>query len=101
MSFLAPLAEMALPAIVGGIAGGAQNAAMTGLNTQDELFQLGLYGEQMRHQETMQIQSTAFDEAMDERSENMREVNVLRDITMAQRKADDGIVRKFIQMIGQ
>jgi DNA invertase Pin-like site-specific DNA recombinase len=33
--------------------------------------------------------------------ENMREINSLRDAQMAQRKADDGITKKFIESIGQ
>ena len=40
-----------------------------------------------------------FDEAQDERAENMREVNTLRDIDMQQRKADNDITKKFIQSI--
>jgi hypothetical protein len=42
-----------------------------------------------------------FDEAMDQQAENMREINTLRDAQMAQRKADDGITKKFIESIGE
>lgn len=79
--------------------GAAGNAGLGGLNAQDEAFQLSMYGEQIRHQEQMQIQSEAFDEMMDEKSEQMRQVNTLRDVQMAQRKADDGITKKFIESI--
>jgi len=101
MSFLA-----ALPAIAGvvgtvgsSIADSADTAEMNALDQQDEQFQIGMYAQQIQNQEQMQVQSTMFDEAMDERSENMREVNTLRDIDMQQRKADDDITKKFIQSI--
>ena len=81
------------------LAGDAGNTAMGLLDAQDEAFQIGQYAEQIRHQEQMQLQSEAFDEMMDEKSEQMREVNELRDVQMAQRKADDQITKKFIQSI--
>ncbi len=80
-------------------AGNLGNSAMGALDAQDENFQVMMYAEQMRHQDQMQVQSEAFNEMMDEKSEQMREVNTLRDVQMAQRKADDGIVKKFIQSI--
>ncbi len=83
----------------GNVAGNMGNAAMGGLNAADEAFQLSMYAEQMRHQEQMQMQSEAFDQMMDERSEQMRQVNTLRDVQMQQRKADDTITKKFIQTI--
>ncbi len=70
----------------GNLAGDAGNAAMGALDAQDEAFQISMYGEQIRHQEQLQTQSQAFDEMMDEKSEQMREVNTLRDVQMAQRK---------------
>ncbi len=33
--------------------------------------------------------------------ENMREINTLRDVQMAQRKADNSITKKFIQSIAE
>ena len=45
------------------------------------------------------MQSEVFDQMMDERSENMREVDTLRNVDMAQRKMDDQITKKFIQSI--
>ena len=86
-------------AIGGGVAGGAENAAMNALNAQDESFQLGMYASEVQNQEQLQMQSEVFDQMMDERSENMREVDTLRNVDMAQRKMDDQITKKFIQSI--
>jgi hypothetical protein len=83
----------------GNLAGALGNSAMGALDAQDEAFQISMYGEQIRHQEQMQMQSQAFDEMMDEKSEQMREVNTLRDVQMQQRKADDAITKKFIESI--
>ncbi|HEY8297375.1 MAG TPA: hypothetical protein VIG32_05080 [Candidatus Baltobacteraceae bacterium] len=85
----------------GNLTGALGNAGLGALNAQNELFQVGMYAQQMQHQERMQIQSDAFNEMIDERSEQMREVNTLRDVQMAQRRADDGIVKKFIESITQ
>lgn len=95
---------------VSGFTGGATaanglgelgNAGLGGLNAWDESFQLSMYAQQIGHQEHMQVQSQAFDEMMDEKSEQMREVNTLRDVQMAQRKADNSITKKFIESITQ
>lgn len=83
----------------GNVAGALGNAALGALDAQNETFQVAMYGEQMRHQERVQLQSQAFDEMVDEKSEQMREMNTLRDVQMAQRKADDMITKKFIQTI--
>ncbi|HET6894960.1 MAG TPA: hypothetical protein VFH72_06220 [Candidatus Baltobacteraceae bacterium] len=83
----------------GNIVGGIGNTGLAGLNNADEAFQLYMYGQQMQHQEQMQVQSEAFNEMMDEKSEQMREVNTLRDVQMAQRKADNSITKKFIESI--
>jgi hypothetical protein len=84
---------------LGSIVGAGGNLAMSALDAQDEAFQISSYAEQMRHQEQMQTQSQAFDEMMDEKSEQMREVNTLRDVQMAQRKADNATTKKFIESI--
>ncbi len=81
----------------GNAAGAAGNGALGALDAQNEAFQIAMYGEQIRHQETMQTQSQAFDEMMDEKSEQMSEVNTLRDAQMTQRKADNQITKKFIE----
>lgn len=83
----------------GGAAGNVENGIMNGLNTQDETFQLGMYASEIQNQEQLQMQSEVFDQMMDERSENMREVDTLRNVDMAQRKMDDSITKKFIQSI--
>lgn len=110
MAFLLPILEgagagllgNAVGGLFGGSAGGAmQNGAMNALNQQDESFQLGIYASEIQNQEQLQLQSEAFDQMMDERSENMREVNTLRNVDMAQRKNDDAITKKFIQAINE
>lgn len=70
MSFLAALAPTLLSTIGSTIGNAADNTAMSALNQEDEQFQMGMYAQQMQHQEQMQVQSTMFDEAQDERSEN-------------------------------
>ena len=107
MAFLLPILEgvgtgllgNALGGAVGGGIGGAENGAMNALNAQDETFQLGIYASEVQNQEQMQMQSEVFDQMMNERSENMREIDTLRNVDMAQRKADDSITKKFIQSI--
>ena len=98
MAFLLPVLEglgsgllgNAIGGAVGsGVAGNAENAAMNALNSQDENFQLGMYASEIQNQEQLQMQSEVFDQMMDERSENMREVDTLRNVDMAQRKMDD------------
>jgi hypothetical protein len=107
MAFLLPILEgagagflgNAIGGLFGGGAGAAENGAMNALNGQDESFQLGMYATEVQNQERMQMQSEIFDQMMDERSENMREIDTLRNVDMAQRKADDSITKKFIQSI--
>ena len=107
MAFLLPILEgagagllgNAVGGLFGGAGGAAENGAMSALNSQDESFQLGIYASEIQNQEQLQMQSEIFDQMMDERSENMREVDTLRNVDMAQRKADDSITKKFIQSI--
>src|SRR5215469_2291352 len=107
MAFLLPLLEGVGSGLLGGALGGAlgggvgsaENGAMSALNAQDETFQLGIYASEVQNQEQMQMQSEIFDQMMNERSENMREIDTLRNVDMAQRKADDSITKKFIQSI--
>lgn len=120
MSFLLPMLEAAAPSIVGSLAGGAvssmtggglsglsegamsgSNASLSGMLSANDAFNTGLMGQEMGAQDQLDLQATMFDEAMDQQSENMREINSLRDAQMAQRKADDGITKKFIESIGQ
>jgi hypothetical protein len=44
-------------------------------------------------------QQAQFDEDMEERAELLRESNALRDMMLAQLKADDEALKKFITMI--
>lgn len=97
MAFLLPVLEglgtgllgNALGGAIGnGVSGNAENAAMNALNSQDQSFQLGMYASEVQNQEQLQMQSEVFDQMMDERSENMREVDTLRNVDMAQRKMD-------------
>ena len=108
MGFLAPILEAAAPSIIGGLFSGGANAIMGGSNGalagmlgENNAFQTGLMGQEMWSQQQLDLQSTVFDEAMSQQSENMREINTLRDAQMAQRKADDGITKKFIESIGE
>ena len=64
-----------------------------------EWAQLGLNAESMRHNLSMEWQSTMFNEAEDEKSEQMREMNTLRDVAMKQREADIGILKEFIKSV--
>lgn len=80
---------------------GGSNASLSSMIAGNDAFNTGLMGQEMGAQDQLHLQATAFDEAMDQQSENMREINSLRDAQMAQRKADDGITKKFIESIGQ
>ena len=107
MAFLLPILEGAgagllgngIGSLFGGASGAAENGVMNALNSQDESFQLGVYASEIQNQEQLQMQSEVFDQMMDERSENMREVDTLRNVDMQQRKMDDSITKKFIQSI--
>jgi hypothetical protein len=96
MAFLLPVLEglgtsllgNAIGGAIGGGGGNVENGAMGALNSQDEAFQLGMYASEVHNQEQLQMQSEVFDQMMDERSENMREVDTLRNVDMAQRKMD-------------
>jgi hypothetical protein len=79
---------------------GGSNASLSGMLSANDAFNTGLMGQEMGAQDQLDLQATLFDEAMDQQSENMREINSLRDAQMAQRKADDGITKKFIESIG-
>jgi hypothetical protein len=65
-----------------------------------EMQNLLLQGEEMRHQVEMQEQSQQFNDVQDEKAEQMREMNTLREVAMKQREADDKIVKEFIKTAG-
>jgi hypothetical protein len=74
-------------------------AAMQNADKAYEWAQLGLNVENMRHNLDLQWQSTMFNEVEDEKSEQLRELNVLRDVAMKQREADVAILKEFIRSI--
>ncbi len=99
-------------AVQGALAGGGPSSAGNIQPNQDptlavlqqadkayEWAQLGLNLENMRHNLDLQWQSTMFNEVEDEKSEQMREMNVLRDVAMKQREADVAILKEFIRTI--
>jgi hypothetical protein len=49
--------------------------------------------------EQVQAQQAQFDQDMEERAELMREADALRDMMLAQLKADDEALKKYIAMI--
>ena len=71
-----------------------------GMDEAYEMANLGLQGEELRHQYAMQVQSQQFNDVEDEKSEEMREMNTLRTVAMKQREADDKIVQEFIKTPG-
>ena len=106
-----PIAAVA-GAVQGGLSGGGPSGAGNIQPNQDptlavlqeadkayEWAQLGLNLENMRHNLDLQWQSTMFNEVEDEKSEQMREMNVLRDVAMKQREADVAILKEFIRTI--
>ena len=105
MSWLAPVLEAAAPSLIGTIAGGGASAISNGILggaiTANNGFNTGLEIQEMMAQDQLNLQSTVFDEAMNQQAENMREINTLNDVAMQQRKASDGITKKFIESITQ
>jgi hypothetical protein len=88
------------PSGLGNIGGSDPTlAAQQALDQQYEWAQLGMNAENMRHQLELQQQSTMFNEFQDERSEQMREMNLMRDVAMKQREADNAIVKEFLRTI--
>ena len=102
-----------LGAVMGGVSAattgngspttGAGNLGNDAWNT----FEDGILGQQeldnMQHamfQLKLGEQSSAFNNMIDEKSELMREGNVLREVAMEQRKADIAITKEFIRSIG-
>jgi hypothetical protein len=99
-------------AVAGGLSGGGPSGAGNIQPNQDptlglmqtadkgyEMAQLGLNIENMRHNLDLQWQSTMFNEVEDEKTEQMREMNVLRDVAMKQREADVAVLKEFIRTI--
>lgn len=72
-----------------GVAGAGMLAGYQALGLQNQAFELSL-----------DSQAQQFNQMTEEKSELMREQNQLRDVAMAQRKADDTVTKEFIKMIG-
>jgi len=85
----------------GATSGNVANTEMQALNALQEQWQVENYRQQVCHQHKMQQITTAYDEMMDQKTEQMRETNALRDVQMEQRKADNQITKKFIQSINE
>jgi hypothetical protein len=71
-----------------------------GIDQAYEYENLALQAEELRHQTDMQIQAQQFNDVQDEKAEQMREMNSLRDVAMKQHEADDKIVKEFIRTAG-
>ncbi|MBD5634741.1 MAG: hypothetical protein IAI49_09710 [Candidatus Eremiobacteraeota bacterium] len=71
-----------------------------GIDQAYEYENLALQTEELRHQSDMQIQAQQFNDVQDEKAEQMREMNSLRDVAMKQHEADDKIVKEFIRTAG-
>jgi len=75
------------------------DAAQQAMITMDETHQLMLQARQMQHQQRMDDRSEVFNEAIQERSERMRERELLMDLDMSDRKIDDKITKEWIGLI--
>ncbi len=71
-----------------------------GIDKAYETENEALQTEELQHQTAMQIQSQQFNDVEDEKSEQMREMNTLRDVAMKQRETDDKILKEFIKTAG-
>ena len=71
-----------------------------GIDKAYEAESEALQTEELQHQTAMQIQSQQFNDVEDEKTEEMREMNTLRDVAMKQRSADDKILKEFIKTAG-
>jgi hypothetical protein len=74
-------------------------ALQQGVDQAYEYENFLLQTEELRHQTAMQIQSQQFNDVQDEKSEQMREMNTLRQVAMKQREADGAIVKEFIRTV--
>jgi hypothetical protein len=75
-------------------------AAQQGIDQAYETENAVLQAEELQHQTAMQIQSQQFNDVEDEKSEQMREMNTLRDVAMKQRETDDKVLKEFIKTAG-
>ena len=77
----------------------ATDAAQQAMISMDETDQLMLQAREMQHQEVMDNRSELFNEAVQDRSERMRERSLLDDLNMADRKLDDRLTKEWIGLI--
>jgi len=77
----------------------AADAAQQAMLTMDETDQLMLQAREMQHQETLDNRSELFNEAVQDRSEKLRERSLLDDLNMADRKEDDKVTKDWIGLI--
>ena len=80
---------------VGNLGNIAQNGWQSAILGAQDLMNL----QNATYQLALQNQSNQFDQMTSEKSELMRQSNVLREVAMQQRKADDQITKKFIESI--
>jgi isocitrate dehydrogenase kinase/phosphatase len=90
---------MALGTIFQMISQRGIDAAQQAMITMDETQQLMLQAQELQHQEAMDRRSEVFNEAVQERSERMRERELLMDLDMSDRKIDDKITKEWIGLI--
>ena len=90
------------PSGTGNIASGTDPTLgwQQGIDRAYEYENMALQTQELQHQTQMQIQSQQFNDVQDEKSEQMREMNTLRDVAMKQRESDDKIVKEFIKTAG-
>ena len=75
------------------------DAAQSTMLAMDEAHQLMLQARQLQHQAVLDDRSEVFNEAIQERSERMRERSLLEDLDMTDRKIDDKITKEWIGLI--
>jgi hypothetical protein len=74
-------------------------AGQQGADASYEQISYGMTLESMRHNLQMQAQSQQYNELTDEQSEQLREVNQMREVAMKQREADNKVVKDFVGQI--
>lgn len=86
-------------ASAGSTMGSIDNAGLQAAMAADDASTTALFTRALQFQTNLNWQAEAFDEMASQKSESMREVNVLKDIAMKQRQADNRILKEFITMI--
>lgn len=89
----------ALTGAVPSLLGGLNNAALSGAESVSNAEQTENLIDNMEFNTQMMWQQTAFNQMTQAQSQQMQEVDSLRDVAMQQRKADDSITKEFISSI--